>query len=86
MITDTLSPLIPAAISSGLTGIQRGFNQFNRAAENIARVAITHNRQDTQDIARSLVDIKIAQHQIEASANVLKANHETLGYLLDIFA
>lgn len=83
---DATSSITPAAISSGLTGIQRGLERIDQASANIARVAVSKNNQDTQDIARSLVDIKVAEHQIEASAKTLKANHQTLGYLLDVLS
>lgn len=75
--------MISALSNSALTGIQRGLQQTTNAASNIA----TANRDIApEDLATSLTDLKLGQHQVEASAKVLKVVDQLRGSLLDIKA
>lgn len=71
----------PTLYQSAVTGIQRGLQQMTNAASNIA----TPNRVvDPADLATSIVDLKLGQLQVEASAKVLQAEDQLKGSLLDI--
>ena len=73
--------MIPTLSQSALTGIQRGLQQVTNAASNIA----TPNRViEPADLATSLVDLKLGQLQVEASAKTLKVEDQLKGSLLDI--
>ena len=73
--------MIPTLSQSTLTGIQRGLQQATNAASNVA----TADRGiDLPDLATSVVDLKLAQQQVEASAKALKVDDQLRGSLLDI--
>ncbi len=72
--------MVPSISQSAVTGIQRGLQQVTNAASNIA----TANRNiDPADLATSIVDLKLGQLQVEASANILKVDDQLKGSLLD---
>ena len=75
--------MISSISQSGLTGIQRGLQQATDAANNIATAV---NDIDAADLATNMVDLKIAEQQVEASAKVLKADDQLKGTILDILA
>ena len=72
-------------LNSGLAGIQSGLNGLQKAASDIASTE-TMEQGSPQSLAESLVDLKVYQHQVGASAQVVKAADEMLGTLLDIKA
>lgn len=73
--------MIPALSNSALTGIQRGLQQTTNAASNIA----TANRDIAPaDLAKNMMDLKLGQRQVEASAMTLKVDDQLRGSLLDI--
>jgi len=69
-----------SALQTGSAGINNGFDGLRRTATVIARPG------DTTDTTRALVDLRTDQHQVEASAKVVKAADEMLGSLLDVRA
>ena len=75
--------MISSISQSGLTGIQRGLQQVPDAASNIATAV---NDIDAANLATNMVDLKIAEQQVEASAKVLKADDQLKGTILDILA
>ena len=73
--------MISSLSQSALTGIQRGLQQTTDAASNIA----TADRDiDVGDLAANIVDLKLGQQQVEASAMALKVDDQLRGTLLDI--
>lgn len=73
--------MISSLSQSALTGIQRGLQQTTDAASNIA----TAERDlDVGDLASNIVDLKLGQQQVEASAMALKVDDQLRGTLLDI--
>lgn len=73
--------MISSVSQSAVTGIQRGLQQVTNAASNIA----TADRDiDVADLATSLVDLKLGQQQVEASAKVVQVEDQLIGSLLDI--
>lgn len=85
MISNTLSN----SFSVGIQGIQDGMAGMENAARKIARGGVD-GPQGTAEGAGSLiepmVDLKIYERSVEASAQVVKTADETLGTLLDIMA
>ncbi len=73
--------MISSVSQSALTGIQRGLQQTTAAA---SKIATADRSIDVADLATSLVDLKLGQQQVEASAKVLKVDDQLKGALLDI--
>lgn len=73
--------MISSVSQSAVTGIQRGLQQVTNAASNIA----TADRDiGLAELATSVVDLKLGQQQVEASAKVLQVDDQLKGSLLDI--
>lgn len=81
--------MINNTLAVGIQGIQDGMVGMENAARKIARAG-ADGPQGTAEGAGSLVepivDLKIYERSVEASAQVVKAADETLGTLLDIMA
>lgn len=71
-----------SALSTGLQGLQAGIGRTNQAAGEIARAGTTGEG----DLATSIVDLKIGEQQVKASAAVLRTADEMLGTLIDTLA
>ncbi|HEB92419.1 MAG TPA: hypothetical protein ENI94_02935 [Gammaproteobacteria bacterium] len=69
-----------STLQTGIAGINNGLDGIRRSATQIAHTDNTTNPADT---ARALIDLRTNQHQVEASAKVVKAADEMLGSLLD---
>ena len=72
-----------SALSSGLLGIQKGLAGLNKNAAKIASAG-QMNSQNLSELVEPLVNLKINQLQIEASAKVVQTSNDTIGSLLDI--
>lgn len=75
----------PIKFDSGLTGIRHGLDGIQQASSQIA----SKNAMETggvQQLAESMVDLKVYQLQVSASAQVVKVSDQMLGTLLDIRA
>ncbi|MCK7551470.1 MULTISPECIES: flagellar biosynthesis protein FlgE [Marinobacter] len=81
--------MINNALGIGIQGIQDGMMGMENAARKIARGG-ADGPQGTADGGNSLiepiVDLKLYERSVEASAQVVKTADETLGTLLDIKA
>ena len=81
--------MISNTLAVGIQGIQDGMVGMENAARKIARAG-ADGPQGTAEGAGSLVepivDLKIYERSVEASAQVVKTADETLGTLLDIMA
>ena len=76
-----------SAFSSGLQGFQAAQNRANEAAQNIASQSVTDASTDginNDDIVTSLIDLKAAENDARANANVIETASDVLGTLLDI--
>lgn len=72
-------------LDSGLAGIRNGLEGFHRAASQIANQQAMASV-NSEQLAQSMVDLKVYQHQIGASAQMVKAADQMIGSLLDIMA
>lgn len=71
-----------SAMSSGVQGLQAGLGRANQAAGEIARSGTTGGG----DLATPLVDLKVSEQQVKASAAVIKTADDMLGTLIDTMA
>ncbi len=85
MISNTLSN----PLSIGLQGVQDGMAGMENAARKIARGGADGPQGTAEgagNLIESMVDLKVYERSVEASAQVVKTADETLGTLLDIMA
>lgn len=72
-----------SVMSTGVQGLQAGFSRANQAAGEIARAG---SGSGEGDLATSLVDLKVSEQQVKASAAVVKTADDMLGTLIDTMA
>jgi len=80
-----------SAFQSGLQGIQRGLNELNRHAADIASAKqfspqTAADTDLTTDLTTSLIGLKQSELQVAISTKVIEAADNTIGTLLDISA
>ena len=74
---------VNSVLSTGVQGVQGGMSRANQAAGEIARFGTT---EQDGDLATPLVNLKISEQQVKASAAVIKTADEMVGTLIDIRA
>lgn len=74
---------VNSVLSAGVQGVQAGLSRATAAAGDIARAGSTG---ENVDLATSLVDLKIGEQQVKASATVIRSADEMLGTLIDVRA
>ena len=72
---------VNSVLSAGLQGVQAGFGRTNQAAGQITRFG---ENLETGDLATPIIDLKISEIQVKASASVIKIGDQLLGSLIDI--
>ncbi|WP_336366267.1 flagellar biosynthesis protein FlgE [Marinobacter sp. C2H3] len=82
--------MISNTLGIGVQGVQNGMAGMEGAARQIARAGIDGPRgsaeQPSGGLIEPIVDLKLYQRSVEASAQVVRTADETLGSLLDIMA
>ena len=78
--------MIGNSLQSGLNGIHAGVQQLNRSANVIASQGTKPQGLDANEMTTAAVEMIQAEHQVAASASVVKASDDTLGTLLDVIA
>lgn len=73
---------VTSAFGNAVAGIQRGMEGMARNADEIARATSGEGG----DIVTPLMESRLNQLQVEASAKVVKAVDDTIGSLLDEMA
>lgn len=74
---------INSVLSTGVQGVQAGMQRANRAASEIARAGTA---EQGGDLVTPIVDLKLSELQVKASAAVIKSADEVVGTLIDIKA
>lgn len=77
------------ALNIGLQGFQDAQSRVNDAAHNIASQKVTDSSENSinqNDLATSLVDLKVAELDAKANVKVIQTASELVGSLLDIRA
>ncbi|WP_448212577.1 hypothetical protein [Colwellia sp. MEBiC06753] len=90
---------IQSAFNAGVQGYQNATQQASEAASNIVDATVatqedsavsTNNsaasNQSIPNLNEEIVNLKVAEYQAKASAEVIKTADETLGTLLDVTA
>ncbi|MBT8438971.1 MAG: flagellar biosynthesis protein FlgE [Gammaproteobacteria bacterium] len=75
----------PIKFDSGLNGINNGLAGIQKTASQVASKEAME-ADNPVDTAKSMVDLKIYSHQVEASAMVVKITDQVLGAIIDIKA
>lgn len=78
---------VNSALNTGLQGFQEAQSRISEAAQNIASQQVTDATKDsveTKDLTESLVDLKSAENDAKANANVVKTASDVLGTIIDI--
>lgn len=93
--------VVDSILSVGLQGVQTGVSNARKAAEDIVAVTTADSTQgsssqaspvtssdsdQTNDLATALVNLKISEHQVQASTAVIKTADEMIGTLINIKA
>lgn len=81
--------MISNTLSIGIQGIQDGLQGMENAARKIARGGVDGPQGSATgggDLLEPIIDLKLYQRSVEASAQIVKTADETLGTLLDIQA
>jgi hypothetical protein len=78
---------VNSALDTGLQGFQQAQTRINEAAQSIASQQVTDSTKDgieTKDLTESLVDLKSAENDAKANAQVIKTASDVLGTIIDI--
>lgn len=81
--------MISNTLGIGIQGIQDGMQGMENAARRIARGGVDGPQGTAEGVGglvEPIIDLKLYERSVEASAQVVKTPDETLGTLLDITA
>ncbi|MBU6950033.1 MULTISPECIES: flagellar biosynthesis protein FlgE [unclassified Hahella] len=82
--------MISSVLQSGVQGVKQNLQGMEKAATEIAKVGQPAEEsgelRTVDDVVESIVDLKLYENGVKASAKVIKSADETLGTLLDIKA
>ncbi len=67
-------------LSFSVNAVQTATSRFNDAALRVGQGPLA------PDFAANVVDLKVAQREVEAAVKVLRAESDNLGYLIDELA
>ena len=76
--------IVNNAMVSALAGIRAGQNMAAKSAQSIARLGTSQTPEE--DLTTSLVNLKVARNQVQASAKVVGTVNDTLDSLLKALA
>ncbi len=68
-------------LSNALAGLQAGVSQARKASDEVAK--LTTGSDTVQDTVKPLLELQQSEQQVNASAQVVKADGETLGRFVD---
>lgn len=75
------------ALNTGIQGVQQGIQGVERAATEIVKAGtIDGPAGSNADIVEPIVDLKLYERSVQASAQVVRTADEVLGTLLDTLA
>jgi len=77
---------INAVLQSGLQGVQKATLGAEKAATEIVRSGSIDGPAGSNSVVEPIIDLKLYERSIEASAQVVKMADEVLGTLLDTLA
>ena len=68
----------------GTSAIQAGITRVERVAEQVAGANQFGGDSASPSLAESLIDLKTAQHQVQAGVKVTEAAMQNMGTIIDI--
>ncbi|MBL4827612.1 MAG: flagellar biosynthesis protein FlgE [Spongiibacteraceae bacterium] len=78
---------INSILTTGIQGVKNGIETTQTAAQTIARSTLPNAVEDSSNgldtLTDAVVDLKVGENQVKASAAVIKTADEILGTLLD---
>jgi flagellar hook-associated protein FlgK len=77
---------VGSAVNQGLIGMQKSQSSMYQSAQQIAGMAKQGVDAPVQDLAESLVNLKVQQQVFDSSAKVVKTANDMIGSLLDVKA
>jgi len=73
-------------LQTGVEGIRQGVEGAEKAASEIVRAGAVDGPAGSNDVVEPIVELRLYERSIEASAQVVKTADEVLGTLLDTLA
>lgn len=77
---------VNSALNTGLQGIQKGMEGVEKAAAQIVRGGVDGAAGSNANLIEPIVELKLYERSVEASAQIVKTADEVLGTLLDTMA
>ena len=77
---------VNSVLDSGLTGVRQGIEGVEKAASEIVRAGTVDGAAGANDVIEPIIDLRLYQRSVEASAQVVRTADEVLGTLLDTMA
>lgn len=79
---------INTVLQNGVQGVQQGIDGAQRAASDIVRSGTVDGPagSNSNDVVEAVVDLKLYERSVQASAQVVRTADEVLGTLLDTMA
>lgn len=77
---------INTVLQTGVEGIRQGVEGAEKAASEIVRAGAVDGPAGSNDVVEPVVELRLYERSIEASAQVVKTADEVLGTLLDTLA
>lgn len=77
---------VNSVLDSGLTGVRQGIEGVEKAASEIVRAGTVDGADGSNDVIEPIIDLRLYQRSVEASAQVVRTADEVLGTLLDTMA
>lgn len=75
---------IGSVLNTGIQGVQAGVRGMEQSAQNIVKAGSGENA--TGDFVEPIMDLKLYENTVQASAKVVKTADEMIGTLLDTIA
>lgn len=81
-----MATTISSVMTTGVQGVHGGIQRAHEAATAIAAGPSANRDGEATDLASSLVELKLSEHQVVASTKVVESADEMLGRLIDTLA
>ena len=78
--------MVDSVMATGMAGVHAGFQRANDAAQDIAQMATKESASGNaiNDVTEAVVDLKVSELQVEASAKVVQTADDMMGTLINI--
>lgn len=77
---------VNSVFETGLSGVRQGFEGVEKAASEIVRAGAVDGAEGANDVVEPIIELRLYQRSVEASAQVVRTADEVLGTLLDTMA